>query len=253
MVDLLQRSVEIILGNQAYSGAYLACPTFPTYRYCWFRDGAFTAYAMDLVGEFESAARFHSWAAETVLQKADRVERAVSTARRGSPLGKGDILHTRYAIDGAEAAEDWPNFQLDGFGTWLWALEKHCRLSGTPPGEQWLAASQIISQYLAALWHFPCADCWEEFPDRLHPYTLAAILAGLRAASALAGVDLSATQSSIAAFLHSRAVQEGYFVKSIGSRGVDASLIALATPYRVVDPNDARMRRTVERVESTLR
>jgi GH15 family glucan-1,4-alpha-glucosidase len=253
MVDLLRRSIEIILGNQERSGAYPACPSFPTYRYCWFRDGAFTAYAMDLVGEFESAARFHNWAAETVLQKAGRVGRAVTKARRGSPPGKEDILHTRYTIDGTEANEEWPNFQLDGLGTWMWALNEHCSLSGTPPRENWRAAARLVGEYLSALWRFPCFDCWEEFPDRVHPHTLAAIIGGLRAHSALDDIDLSSTLSTIESFLHSRAVRRGFFVKSIGSQDVDASLIALATPYRVVDPNDPVMRRTVEQVEATLR
>jgi len=51
MVNLAQRSIDIILQNQASSGAYLASPNFPNYRFCWFRDGSFTAYAMDLIGE----------------------------------------------------------------------------------------------------------------------------------------------------------------------------------------------------------
>ena len=59
MIDLYRRSIQIILENQSGSGAYIASPHFPTYHYCWFRDGAFCAYAMDLAGERESAARFH--------------------------------------------------------------------------------------------------------------------------------------------------------------------------------------------------
>ena len=33
-------------------------------------------------------------------------------------------LPTRYTLDGELEPEvdDWPNFQLDGYGTWLWAL-----------------------------------------------------------------------------------------------------------------------------------
>nr|MBI2904378.1 glycoside hydrolase [Chloroflexota bacterium] len=46
MTDLYRQSIEIILRNQTASGAYLASPNFPTYHYCWFRDGSFIAYAM---------------------------------------------------------------------------------------------------------------------------------------------------------------------------------------------------------------
>ncbi len=74
MSDLFQRSIDIILSNQAPSGAYPASPTFPTYRYSWFRDGAFIAHAMDLVGEHESARRFHDWAVSTILRHRHRAE-----------------------------------------------------------------------------------------------------------------------------------------------------------------------------------
>ena len=30
----------------------------------------------------------------------------------------------RFALDGSVVADDWPNFQIDGYGTWLWALER---------------------------------------------------------------------------------------------------------------------------------
>jgi len=79
--DLFQRSVQAILTHQAPSGAYPACPNFPVYRYAWFRDGAFIAYAMDVAGQHESAHRFHDWAACTILRHTDRTERAIAKAR----------------------------------------------------------------------------------------------------------------------------------------------------------------------------
>ena len=49
--------------GQASSGAFVAGPTFSQYGYCWFRDGAFIAEALDKVGRTEWAARFHRWVA----------------------------------------------------------------------------------------------------------------------------------------------------------------------------------------------
>lgn len=89
MSDLASRSVRIILESQASSGAYPACPVFPTYHYSWFRDGAFIAYAMDLVGEHDSAKRFHEWAAATIVSRAELVERAVVKARSGNRPAPG--------------------------------------------------------------------------------------------------------------------------------------------------------------------
>lgn len=253
MSGLFQRSIEIILENQSASGAYLASPNFPTYRYCWFRDGAFIAYAMDLVSQHGSAARFHDWAAANVNRRADVVQRAVAGARLDEALDAGDILHTRYSVNGEEADEDWPNFQLDGFGTWLWALAEHLRLSETSIRPEWLRAAGLVANYIAALWRRPCFDCWEEFPDRVHPYTLAAIHAGLNAHTLLCDADHRHTLADIHAFLHRHAVADGHFVKYIGTPEVDASLLGLAVPYRVVSPDDPLMRSTVSKIEDTLR
>ena len=49
--DLIaRRSLEVLKQGQDSSGAFVASPSFPTYRYAWLRDGAFCAYALDQVG-----------------------------------------------------------------------------------------------------------------------------------------------------------------------------------------------------------
>jgi GH15 family glucan-1,4-alpha-glucosidase len=60
-VDLATKSVEVILAGQTSSGAYVACPTFPNYRYSWLRDGCFIADAMREAGHVASCDRFHDW------------------------------------------------------------------------------------------------------------------------------------------------------------------------------------------------
>jgi hypothetical protein len=125
MADLYQRSIEIILANQHASGAYVASPNFPTYHYCWFRDGSLIAYAMDLAGQHESAGRFHAWAARAVNRRAEVIRRAVARAAAsessGDPretlsrptgvlrdptgvLREEDILHTRLTLEGEDGA-----------------------------------------------------------------------------------------------------------------------------------------------------
>ena len=253
MPDLVQRSVEILLENQSASGAYVASPNFPTYGYCWFRDGAYIAHAMDCVGEHDSARRFHDWAAGVIVERQEVVWRAIDKARRGQPLSAADILHTRYTLDGKESHEvAWPNFQLDGFGTWLWALGEHQRLAGKPLPAAWRRAARLAADYLDALWRLPCFDCWEEFPELVHTSTLAAIYGGLRSEMLLTSSERSVTLAEIKAFLGREAVLEGHFVKAPGRQDVDASLISLATPYRVVAPEDQRMRSTVALIERDL-
>ncbi len=254
MTDLFQRSINIILQHQTPGGAYLASPNFPTYHYCWFRDGAFTAYAMNLVGQHGSAERFHNWAASAINARANVVQRAVAKTARGEALTGADYLHTRYAVNGSEATgEEWPNFQLDGFGTWLWALAEHVRLSKQPMLPAWRSAAQLASEYIAALWQLPCYDCWEEFPNQVHTHTLAAIYGGLQAHMQLSGADHSATLHDIYNYLLKNSVVDGYFPKFAGSSAVDTSLLGLAVPYRVVDSQTPLMQATVARIERDLR
>jgi len=257
VADLYDRSIEIIRTYQHASGAYVACPNFPTYRYCWFRDASFVAYAMDLAGQPESAGRFHAWAAQAVNTRADVIRGGLAKAARGEPLAEADILHTRLTLDGQDGTQEaWGNFQLDGFGTWLWALAEHRKLSAAPLPADWLAAAGLVADYLAALWRRPCYDCWEEFPDKVHPHSLAAIYGGLKAYQEIAASPLPAAvaqaPAAIRAFIEANFVFEGHFVKFTGQPAVDTSLLGLAVPYGVVPPDDPRLLATVAEIERSL-
>jgi len=246
---------QIILAHQSAGGGYVASPTFPDYHYCWFRDGAYTAYAMDLSGMHESARCFHDWCARVVNQRREIIERAIEKVSRGETLTATDHVHTRYTLEGVEGGDaEWPNFQLDGLGTWLWALAEHVHLSGLTLPPAWRQAATLTARYLAALWPYPCYDCWEEFKEHIHPYTLAAMYGGLRALASL-GLEgaWGAAPAAIRAFLLEQGVHEGRLVKFIGNPAVDASLLGVAVPYRLLEPHDPLMRATVARIETDLR
>jgi GH15 family glucan-1,4-alpha-glucosidase len=169
----------------------------------------------------------------------------------GDSLAKEDILDTRYSVDGRPGEEDWPNFQLDGFGTWLWSLEQHHRLAHSPISSDWLVAADRVAAYLAALWRRPCYDCWEEFPDKIHTYTLGAIYSGLRSHAYLRGRESGASHE-VKHFLIRQGVHDRHLVKYLGSEQVDGNLLALVVPYAVLAPDDPVMRATVARIEDTL-
>ncbi len=129
-LELREVSIAIIRAGQAASGAYVACPTYETYGFGWLRDGSFCAAAMDAAGERDSAAAFHAWVARTLVAHADKAERAIGCALLGGEVPHELLLPTRYTLEGAEEpAEDdaWPNFQLDGYGAWLWAVDQPLR------------------------------------------------------------------------------------------------------------------------------
>ncbi len=253
MPELLDVSRRLILRYQQPSGAYPACPTMPDYQFCWFRDGSLIAYSMLIYGEAASAAAFHQWAATAVLRYADGARRAMADFAAGRAPNPHDVLRARYTYTWEKGPDDWPEFQLDGLGTWLWALRAFVD-AGQPLTADLRAGAELVADYLAALWRSPCHDLWEEFGDQVHTYTLAAIYAGLRAAAdLLTRPALTDAAASIKAFMLQNCVApDGSFVKSVGSDLVDGSLSALATPYRVVEPDDPRMGATIRRVEAEL-
>ena len=251
--NLSQVSLEIILKNQSPSGAFIASPNFPTYAYCWFRDSSFIAYSLDLYGVHEASARFHNWAARAVNERSTVVGKALQLVKEGKPLGETEILHTRYTLTGEDGSrEEWPNFQLDGFGTWLWALSEHKRMSGTNLPKEWIQAASLTASYLEALWQQPCYDCWEEFSDKVHLHTLAAIYGGLQACQELDDRDRSPVLEAIKTFIFNKGVVNGHFAKFIGSETIDASLLGLCVPYKLVSANHPWMQSTVGLIENLL-
>jgi isomaltose glucohydrolase len=160
--DLARRSVEVIREGQAPSGAYVACPTFEPYRFCWLRDGSFVADAMSRAGEIESAEAFHAWVTGVVLARRDR---------------EHERLDARYTLEGEDDTAEWPQLQHDGWGLWLWALREHAARHGRST-EPYGDATEHVAQYLVRVMHEPCTDWWEERLG-IHAATLACLGAGL--------------------------------------------------------------------------
>jgi isomaltose glucohydrolase len=156
-VNLARRSVEVILAGQSASGAYVACPSFEQYRYCWLRDGSFIADAMREAGHVDSADRFFDWVARVVLAR---------------PEGPWDA---RYRLDGTPDDSPWPKLQPDGIGLWLGALRRRGNSA------RWDEAAAHVRRWLEAHWQEPSVDWWEE-REGIHAVTLWCIGNGLRSA-----------------------------------------------------------------------
>jgi len=256
---LCTQSIQLILRHQATSGAYIASPAFTHYKYAWLRDGAFTAYAMNRVGQHESASRFYKWCDRVMNrheQKARAAIDAVKAGDRGGETGSDRFLHTRYTVGGEEVIGDWGSFQLDGYGTWLWGLARHVHYSGEADLIRQLTPSiELTLDYLTACWQLPNFDCWEEAGDRIHPVTQAAIFAGVKAMEAFLparATELAQLAKSIRQFVFANGTANGQFVKSIGNTAVDASLLWLTLPFGLVEVDDPRMTQTVQAIEREL-
>lgn len=253
LAALALTSLDVIRSGQDPGGAFVAGPTFSQYRYAWLRDGAFIAEALDLVGETAAARRFHDWVASVVTGAADGVACSIVAGRAGRVPSRADYLHCRYQLDGTPGIDDWPTFQLDGPGIWLWSLAHHLRHGGVLTGEH-TAAAGLAGRYLAVLWKVPCADAWEEHPEHVHTSTLVSVLAGLRALDSIAPSvaaepEVAAARTALEARI---CAGRGSLTKWAGSDAVDASLLWAISPYRIIAPEAPRAVATVERVVAEL-
>jgi isomaltose glucohydrolase len=251
-------AVHVIAAAQAPSGAFPAATSFAPYGFCWFRDGSFVADGMSAAGRPAEAAAFHHWCARVMEREAPAVARAVRAAEQGVTLPDGQYLPARYSLDGTRHEDDWWNFQVDGYGTWLWALERHLGRTGERP-DAYTGAIRTTVDYLVGVGRQTCRDWWEEHRDQRHVTTLAGVAAGLGAAVRLGVLDADRARGAeeVAAAARDdvlqRGVRDGHLVKWLDtSDEVDGSLVAVGALYDVVPPDGPLMETTVAAVERRL-
>ncbi|MEW5867179.1 MAG: glycoside hydrolase family 15 protein [Bacillota bacterium] len=272
---LVDISIDVIKRNQHPSGAYVASPCFPNYAYCWLRDGTYTANAMDRFGEHESARAYFLWVNRTIAANRSRLERAV---RAGSSVQRSELanaLPARWTLDGGRDETDWPSFQLDGYGTWLWGLAEHVVRTGDAVLlEELHEGIRLTLEYLRLAWRLPNYSCWEEHGDQVHTSTLACLAGGIgRIARLIGDPSAEALAAEIRGYLLECGIVDGRLSKFCRQQGpgpqiiapgggvragrdigdsVDASLLWVTVPFGLLGPFDPRMLRTVEEVERTL-
>ena len=258
LAELARTSLELIVRLQDESGAYPASPTFSAYRgYSWFRDGAFIADGVSAAGDAASAERFFDWCSGILLARSSEIASIVDGARAGRPVADSAMLGTRFTLDGADGADEWWDFQLDGYGTWLWAVAAHARRHGRTV-ERWLPAIELTVDYLMSSWGRPCFDWWEEHADHVHVSTLGCIAAGFRSIlgenvlDADRQVSVSLAADAIDALIRSRGIADGHLAKWLGTGEVDASLSSLVSPLGVFPAGEPIGAATLEAVDAAL-
>lgn len=254
MNQLAKISIEVIRRNQAQSGAYIASPNFSQYGYSWLRDGMWIAYSMDSMGEHDSATAFHQWAARTLVAHQVQVENLLKKISTGQALAESDYLPTRFTVDGAIAQEDWTDFQLDGYGAWLWGAVQHCKNHNQSLWQELRPAVVLLVHYLAAIWYYPNYDCWEEFRIEQHTATFASLYGGLQAVADYEAelVPANLPQQIKSYTLSYGVAEDGHFMKFIGNSEVDASLLWAALPFGLVTLDDPIFRKTLKKIEQDL-
>ena len=255
---LLDHSRALIHTLQTPEGAYPASPSFSAYRgYCWFRDGAFIADGMSAAGDEQSATRFFQWCADIIERYADTINAAVAGAELGAPVPDSHMLPARFTFDGGLGSDDWWDFQLDGYGTWLWALAEHADRHAVDLAP-YARAVRLSVEYILSSWERPCFDWWEEFDSKRHVNTLGCLAAGLAASSRLGTLDASLATSAAAGAeairdtILEQGTRDGHLVKWLGADAVDGSLLSLISPLGVFPPDHPVAAATVAAVEADL-
>ena len=181
-----QESIDAILRNQSASGAIVASPDFAQYHFCWLRDGSFSAFALDRAGEHQASARYHAWVNDAIGGISGIIDDVIEKMLRGEDLDPTIMPPARFSLDGTSVIDDWPNFQIDGYGTWLWSLGQHLVESkqSTLPKELRSSVARA-ARYLATFATSPCYDVWEENGSAVHTSTLACVYGGLTTAARL--------------------------------------------------------------------
>ncbi|PZF79607.1 glycoside hydrolase family 15 protein [Jiangella anatolica] len=252
---LAEVSVTLIAEAQdPVSGAYPAAVGFEPYGgFCWFRDGAFIAEGMSRAGAVSSATAFHDWCAGVLKREAPAVASLVADVAAGSQPSDAELLPARYTLAGDRHDDGWWNYQVDGYGTWLWALRSHLARWELPVAP-YVAAAETAVRYLAAVGDQTCRDWWEEHRDETHVSTLASVHGGLRAAASLGILPATADMAAdrIGDLVSRAGVYDGALRKWLGSTAVDASLVVAGVPFELVPPSGPVMAATVDRVTSEL-
>lgn len=256
LAALARSSLATIIELQDASGAYPASPTFSAYRgYSWFRDGAFIADGVSSYGGVASATAFFDWCSRILEAREGQIGAIVAAAAAGEPVPDSGMLAARFTLEGLEGGDEWWDFQLDGYGTWLWAVAQHAERHNLDLSP-WQRAIELSVDYLLSSWHRPCFDWWEENADRVHGSTLGCIVAGLSAVLPVLGGDREsaarAAVTDITALLRAEGLHNGHLAKWLGSSEVDASLVAVVAPLGVFAASDPIGLATIEAVDARL-
>ena len=238
--DLVTRSIEVIAREQTAGGAYPACSTFSVYGYAWLRDGSFVADGMSAHGVLEGPSAFHDWTARVIRDRAERIDEVVASVTSGRHIAVERFLPTRYTLDGDDGSEGWWDFQLDGYGIWLWALDRHLRRHSM---DGRVYRELLISRCGTCLPRggYPATTGGRSTRSR---YTCRRSPRSRRASKRRCAPDCSAMtwppgnatqRPGRTGASRQTARVDGRLRKWLGSAAVDASLLAAVAPFNVVD------------------
>jgi len=272
VTDIFNRSLLILRTQIDNRGAIIAANDSDiirfgkdTYSYMWGRDGAFVAAALARAGYFNVCRKFFDFSAEVLSEEGYLFQHY-------NPDGSLASNWHAWLVEGEEVLP----IQEDSTALVLWALWIHYEGSRDiefirPLYKKLIKKSadfMVSHRDLETLLPLPCFDLWEERYG-VHAFTVASVIAGLRAAANFARLfqdtSLAETYDTVAEEIKERLAKHLYhtglkrYARSGYRKGkgyeldevIDVSLLGLIT-LGVFSPKDPRMIETIEAIRQQL-
>ncbi|MBN2181191.1 MAG: glycoside hydrolase family 15 protein [Sedimentisphaerales bacterium] len=277
---LIRISKNVIEDCSLENGAIVAADSgksaYPSavqdYRYVWVRDASYICIAADLLGLKDIPEKFFDWC----LYRAEGFRETglfsnaynINGTIHGTLVAPADLKIPRKVGDiYGHLIHHGTQFQPDQNGSLLVAIGHHIKRFGTRNITRYKkiiqhAASGICSSWKDRRFILPCFDLWEErcLPPkqkRIHTYSLAMCIAGLRIAISLSGkkkdwLRTEKEMSEVFATLYASGKNSipgtygGKFKKE--DFLPDTSLLGLVYPAAILEASDPKMETTVDEI-----
>lgn len=233
------------------------------YRYCWLRDATLTLLAFMNTGYYDEAQAWRDWLLRAVAGAPDQLqimyglagERRIAEFKLGWLPGYEGSRPVRVGNDAHR------QLQLDVYGELLDALHQGRKGALAPDESGWALQLAVLGD-LEGRWRKPDSGIWEvrSAPEHFTYSKVMAWVAFDRAIKSAEKYRLSGPVERWQALrteIHEEVCRRGFdrewgsFVRSYGSRELDASLLLLPA-VGFLPAGDPRVRRTIERIEQRL-
>ena len=233
------------------------------YRFCWLRDSTLTLLALMNAGYFEEAEAWRDWLLRAVAGSPDQIqimyglagERRLSETelpwlpgyRKSRPVRIGNGAHDQ--------------LQIDVYGELFDSLHQ-ARAGGLPQPETGWSLQLALLDHLERVWREPDEGIWEVRSQRQH-FTHSKVMAWVAFDRAVQDAERHGLPGPVTHWrdvcddIRADVMANGFdeelnsFVRSYGTRELDASLLLLAE-VGFVAADDPRFAGTVRQIEERL-